>query len=242
MGNEQQQEQQQQQRDASGPAAHLDSLTTATGFTSFGDDLTSLNTSEMPSMPRQKNHQERAGSPVKTSLSLICWDWPNPKFVNFVVVVQLIHRFSKTSCTATRKSTNLRNLAHLPLIFREHASLKWEKESGRNEISLEPFPQFVFPLSQAKGNGDGINTANPERVFKVIFIGDSSVGKTSLIRRFCRGAYAPEGLRSTIGVDFHTRSLLVERQTVVCLQCWDTAGQERYRAITAQYFRKSDAV
>ena len=48
-------------------------------------------------------------------------------------------------------------------------------------------------------------------------------------------------MRSTIGVDFHTRSLLVERQTV-CLQCWDTAGQERYRAITAQYFRKSDAV
>ena len=77
VGNEQQQEQQQQQRDASGPAAHLDSLTTATGFTSFGDDLTSLNTSEMPSMPRQKNHQERAGSPVKTSLSLICRDWPN---------------------------------------------------------------------------------------------------------------------------------------------------------------------
>ena len=50
-----------------------------------------------------------------------------------------------------------------------------------------------------------------------------------------------KGMRSTIGVDFHTRSLLVERQTV-CLQCWDTAGQERYRAITAQYFRKSDAV
>ena len=44
-----------------GPAGHLDSLTTATGFTSFGDDLTSFNTSvaDMPSMPRAKNHQER---------------------------------------------------------------------------------------------------------------------------------------------------------------------------------------
>lgn len=47
--------------------------------------------------------------------------------------------------------------------------------------------------------------------------------------------------RSTIGVDFHTRSLVVDCQTV-CLQCWDTAGQERYRAITKQYFRKADAV
>ena len=54
------QQQQQQYREANGPA-HLDSLTTATGFTSFGDDLTSFNTSvaDMPSMPRPKNHQER---------------------------------------------------------------------------------------------------------------------------------------------------------------------------------------
>ena len=109
------------------------------------------------------------------------------------------------------------------------------------ELTGNLAPQFVFPLSRTEGNEDGISTTNPERVFKVIFIGDSSVGKTSLIRRFCRGAFAPAGLRSTIGVDFHTRSLLVGRQTV-CLQCWDTAGQERYRAITAQYFRKSDAV
>ena len=75
----------------------------------------------------------------------------------------------------------------------------------------------------------------------MIFIGDSSVGKTSLIKRFCRGTFSPSEARSTVGVDFHTRSLLVDRQTV-CVQCWDTAGQERYRAITAQYFRKSDAV
>ena len=80
----------------------------------------------------------------------------------------------------------------------------------------------------------------PERVFKVIFIGDSCVGKSSLIKRFCTGKFEP-GLKSTIGVDFHTRSLIVEDESI-CLQCWDTAGQERYRAITTQYFRKADAV
>jgi len=79
----------------------------------------------------------------------------------------------------------------------------------------------------------------PERVFKIIFIGDSSVGKSCLVRRFCTGKFHPD-LKSTIGVDFHTRSLLVEGQSV-CLQCWDTAGQERYRAITKSYFRKADA-
>ena len=56
--------QQPQQREANaGGPAHLDSLTTATGFTSFGDELTSFNTSvgaDMPSLPRPKNHQERA--------------------------------------------------------------------------------------------------------------------------------------------------------------------------------------
>ena len=106
-------------------------------------------------------------------------------------------------------------------------------------------PQYVLPLSQVKAAGgssvdSGTSIREPERVFKVIFIGDSSVGKSSLITRFCTGKFKP-GLKSTIGVDFHTRSLVVEDQSI-CLQCWDTAGQERYRSITRQYFRKADAV
>lgn len=105
------------------------------------------------------------------------------------------------------------------------------------------YRQYVVPLSQMRKltTSEGYEVMrNPERVYKVIFIGDSSVGKSSLITRFCSGEFKP-GLKSTIGVDFHTRSILVEDQSV-CLQCWDTAGQERYRAITRQYFRKTDAV
>ncbi|TRY68944.1 hypothetical protein TCAL_03773 [Tigriopus californicus] len=105
------------------------------------------------------------------------------------------------------------------------------------------YRQYVVPLSQMSKltTSEGYEVMrNPERVYKVIFIGDSSVGKSSLITRFCSGKFQP-GLKSTIGVDFHTRSILVEDQSV-CLQCWDTAGQERYRAITRQYFRKTDAV
>ena len=69
---------------------------------------------------------------------------------------------------------------------------------------------------------------NPERVFKAIFIGDSSVGKSSLISRFCHNQFRTGAPTSTIGVDFQNRSLEVD-QTTICLQCWDTAGQERYR-------------
>ena len=95
---------------------------------------------------------------------------------------------------------------------------------------------FVEPLSQARTTERVEVMRNPERVYKVIFIGDSSVGKTSLITRFSSGRFTP-GMKSTIGVDFHTKSLLIDQQSV-CLQCWDTAGQERYRSITRQYFRK----
>lgn len=68
----------------------------------------------------------------------------------------------------------------------------------------------------------------PERVFKVIFIGDTCVGKSSLISRFCRNQFLLSGSSSTVGVDFQTRSVMVGDASV-CLQCWDTAGQERYR-------------
>jgi hypothetical protein len=70
----------------------------------------------------------------------------------------------------------------------------------------------------------------PERVFKVIFVGDTSVGKSSLIHRFCRNRFNLRGSSSTVGVDFQTRSMMVD-QTSVCLQFWDTAGQERYRCV-----------
>lgn len=80
----------------------------------------------------------------------------------------------------------------------------------------------------------------PERVFKVVFVGDSGVGKSSFMSRFCghdfRSNYA-----ATIGVDFQIKSIIVEDRTIV-LQLWDTAGQERFRSITKQYFRKADGV
>lgn len=71
-------------------------------------------------------------------------------------------------------------------------------------------------------------------------MGDSSVGKTSIISRLCKNRFDPS-VGATVGVDFQTRVIDVEN-TSICLQCWDTAGQERYRSLTRQYFRKSDAV
>jgi hypothetical protein len=63
-------------------------------------------------------------------------------------------------------------------------------------------------------------------LFKVVLIGDSGVGKSNLLSRFTRNEFSLES-KSTIGVEFATRSLQVDGK-VVKAQIWDTAGQERY--------------
>lgn len=68
---------------------------------------------------------------------------------------------------------------------------------------------------------------------EVVLIGDSGVGKSNLLARFTRNEFNLES-KSTIGVEFATRSIKVEGKTVKA-QIWDTAGQERYRAITSAW-------
>lgn len=62
-------------------------------------------------------------------------------------------------------------------------------------------------------------------LFKVVLIGDSGVGKSNLLSRFTRNEFSLES-KSTIGVEFATRSLDVDGK-VIKAQIWDTAGQER---------------
>jgi len=80
----------------------------------------------------------------------------------------------------------------------------------------------------------------PERVFKVVLLGDSAVGKSSFIMRLCHNRFQA-AFQPTIGVDFQVKTVLVQN-VVVSLQLWDTAGQERFRAITKSYLRRVDGV
>lgn len=74
-----------------------------------------------------------------------------------------------------------------------------------------------------------------EYLYKIVLIGDSGVGKSNLLSRFTRDEFNLES-RSTIGVEFATRTVEVDGKRVKA-QIWDTAGQERYRAITSAYYR-----
>jgi len=77
-------------------------------------------------------------------------------------------------------------------------------------------------------------------LFKIVIIGDSGVGKSNLLSRFTRNEFLAD-CKSTIGVEFATRSLEIDGRQIKA-QIWDTAGQERYRAITAAYYRGAAGV
>eukprot|EP00116_Pleurobrachia_bachei_P012807 sb/3473069/ len=73
--------------------------------------------------------------------------------------------------------------------------------------------------------------------FKVILLGDSGVGKSSLLVQFTESKFA-SNLSTTIGIDYKKTRLIIENQPVV-LDIWDTAGQERYRTLTRNHFRNA---
>uniref|UniRef100_A0A4W4EGC4 RAB41, member RAS oncogene family n=1 Tax=Electrophorus electricus TaxID=8005 RepID=A0A4W4EGC4_ELEEL len=83
----------------------------------------------------------------------------------------------------------------------------------------------------------GNDFGNPLRKFKLVFLGEQSVGKTSLITRFMYDSF-DNTYQATIGIDFLSKTMYLEDRTVR-LQLWDTAGQERFRSLIPSYIRDS---
>eukprot|EP00002_Diphylleia_rotans_P027354 TRINITY_DN5481_c0_g1_i2.p1 TRINITY_DN5481_c0_g1~~TRINITY_DN5481_c0_g1_i2.p1 ORF type:complete len:111 (+),score=18.16 TRINITY_DN5481_c0_g1_i2:82-414(+) len=78
-------------------------------------------------------------------------------------------------------------------------------------------------------------SASYDHLIKLLLIGDSGVGKSSLLMRFCEDTFSPNFI-TTIGIDFKIRNVDMDGKRIK-LQIWDTAGQERFRTITTAYYR-----
>lgn len=85
------------------------------------------------------------------------------------------------------------------------------------------------------------NGSDPNsRSFKLVFIGDSGVGKTCLVERTVKNSFN-DNINYTIGAAFQKYSLKTEDNITVTFNIWDTAGQERYRSLGPIYYRGSNA-
>uniref|UniRef100_A0A8C2J745 small monomeric GTPase n=1 Tax=Cyprinus carpio TaxID=7962 RepID=A0A8C2J745_CYPCA len=76
---------------------------------------------------------------------------------------------------------------------------------------------------------------NFDYMFKILIIGNSSVGKTSFLFRYADDSFT-SAFVSTVGIDFKVKTVFRNNKRIK-LQIWDTAGQERYRTITTAYYR-----
>ena len=85
-----------------------------------------------------------------------------------------------------------------------------------------------------------MDTTEYDYLFKVVVIGDSGVGKSSICTRYTKGMYNDMFI-TTIGVDFECHTISLDDK-IIKLQIWDTAGQERFNAITNSFYRGAHGI
>ena len=110
-------------------------------------------------------------------------------------------------------------------------------------------PAEVFVENYGYSSSDYDNTSSLKRVkeedpgltHKTILLGDSGVGKTSLLVQFDTKRFQPGNFAATVGIGF-TNKVVVVDDTSIKLQIWDTAGQERFRSVTHAYYRDAHAL
>ncbi len=98
-----------------------------------------------------------------------------------------------------------------------------------------------------KGKNKGQNKENnngkkeEEIIFKIITLGDTGVGKTSIINRYITGKFT-DNIATTLGVNYSYKNLTFNKTHKIMLKLIDTCGQEKYRALSKSYYKNADGV
>ena len=83
--------------------------------------------------------------------------------------------------------------------------------------------------------------AKKEFLYKILLLGDSTVGKSSILMRYVENTFQ-ESYLTTVGLDFKIKSVKINDENTVRVQIWDTAGQDRFRSITRNYFKGAHGI
>ena len=84
-------------------------------------------------------------------------------------------------------------------------------------------------------------SAKKEFMYKILLLGDSSVGKTCILTRYSENTFQEDHL-ATIGLDFKQKNVNLENGKSVKVQIWDTAGQDRFKSITKNYYKGAHGI
>jgi len=156
----------------------------------------------------------------------------NEIFLNDLVLIDM-ETFSVTTINAVEAllptpvaNTSLNFIGNKCIVFGGTDN----KGNAYNDIRQLDIGYYLDSKDISVGEG-----ASSDYSFKILIIGDASVGKSALLTRFSENTFLPS-YTTTIGIDFNSRMIRVDG--AICkLEIWDTAGQERFSTITANYYR-----
>ena len=118
---------------------------------------------------------------------------------------------------------------------------------NNNNIIQNKLKDIINAQNELSNNKIKLNETLPVKnnipiyKFKIVLIGNISVGKSSIIKRFVNNEFDEEYV-CTIGTELSKKSLLVSQNKMLELFIWDTCGQEKYRSITRQYYAKAHTI
>ena len=95
-------------------------------------------------------------------------------------------------------------------------------------------------MVEQESNEDSVDNSVSVTRYKIIFVGDAAVGKTSIIQRIIDNPFS-ETYENSIGVDFCSKNIKYKGQSSK-LQIWDTAGQEKYKSLIPSYVRNASSI
>jgi Ras-related protein Rab-1A len=209
---------------------------------------------------KSKNHGVTARFNDVHILDTSDWSWSQPNISGTAPRPRAFHTsgvigseknprlfISAGECSQTSSDTCILDLKNMAWIRPLHDSI-FDHELHASTVMYDTIITFGG-LNFEKGLRDTVYTLSLQEIqpaaqndytFKIVLVGDSQVGKSSLMKRFIEDSYTDMHL-TTIGIDFSALVTIIDGK-VIKLHVWDTAGQERFAQVTSHYYRGADGV